>query len=47
MNNFNHLTIILVSYKSEKKINSFVKSIPKKLKVIVIENSKNHLLKKN
>ena len=46
MNNFNQLTIILVSYKSEKKINSFVKNIPKKLKIIIIENSKNYLLKK-
>ena len=46
MNNYNQLTIILVAYKSEKKIISFIKRIPKKLKVIIIENSKNYLLKK-
>jgi len=46
MNNYNQLTIILVAYKSEKKIISFIKRIPKKIKVIIIENSKNHLLKK-
>jgi len=46
MNNYNQLTIILVAYKSEKKIISFIKKIPKKIKVIIIENSKNHLLKK-
>ncbi len=46
MNNYNQLTVILVAYKSEKKINSFIKKIPKKLKVIIIENSKNYLLKK-
>ena len=46
MNNYNQLTIILVAYKSEKKIISFIKRIPKKLKVIIIENSKKYLLKK-
>jgi len=46
MNNYKQLTIILVAYKSEKKIISFINKIPKKLKVIIIENSKNYLLKK-
>jgi hypothetical protein len=41
------LTIILISYKSEKKIYTFVKKIPKNIKVIIIENSKNTILKKN
>lgn len=43
----NKLTIILISYKSEKKIKTFIKKIPKNIKVIIIENSKNFLLKKN
>jgi GT2 family glycosyltransferase len=42
----NNLTVILISYKSEKKIQDFVKKIPKKIKVIIIENSKNIILKK-
>ena len=41
------LTIILISYKSEKKIYTFIKKIPKNIKVIIIENSKNIMLKKN
>ena len=46
MNIYNQLTMILVAYKSELIINSFVKKIPKKIKVIIIENSQNNLLKK-
>ena len=42
----NNLTVILISYKSEKKIQDFVKKIPKNIKVIIIENSKNIILKK-
>ena len=41
------LTIIIISYKSEKKINNFIKKIPKDIKVIIIENSNNLELKKN
>ena len=41
------LTIIMISYKSEKKINNFIKKIPKDIKVIIIENSNNLQLKKN
>lgn len=41
------LTIIIISYKSEKKINNFIKKIPKDIKVIIIENSNNLQLKKN
>ena len=40
------LTIIIISYKSEKKINNFIKKIPKDIKVIIIENSNNLQLKK-
>ena len=43
----NKLTIILISYKSEKKIKYFVKKIPKNIKTIIIENSNNFKLKKN
>ena len=46
MNYLNKLTIILISYKSEKKINTFIKKIPKKIKVLIIENSGNVSLKK-
>ena len=45
MNNYKQLTIILIAYKSEMKIYSFVKKIPNKIKVIIIENSNNQLLK--
>ncbi len=46
MNNYKRLTIILISYKSEKKIYDFVKKIPKKIKTIIVENSNNYELKK-
>ena len=40
------ITIILIAYKSEKLINDFVKKIPNTVKVIIIENSKNLLIKR-
>ena len=40
------ITIILIAYKSEKLINEFVKKIPNTIKVIIIENSNNLLLKR-
>ena len=40
------ITIILIAYKSEKLINAFVKKIPNTIKVIIIENSNNLLLKR-
>ena len=40
------ITIILIAYKSEKLINDFVKKIPNTVKVIIIENSNNLLLKR-
>ena len=46
MGNFKKLTIVLIAFKSEKKIYSFVKKIPKKIKTIIIENSNNLKLKK-
>ena len=44
---FQDLTIIIVTYKSDEIIFDFVKKIPKKINVIVVENSKNYQLKKN
>ncbi len=40
------LTIIIVTYKSEEIIYKFLRKIPKKIKVIIVENSKNLKLKK-
>ena len=47
MKEYKKLTIILIAFKSEKKIYSFVKKIPKSINVIIIENSNNHFLKKH
>ena len=41
------LTIIIVTFKSEKKIVNCLKSIPPQIKVIIIENSNNINFKKN
>jgi len=46
MEEYKKLTIILITFKSEKKIYSFVKKIPKSVNVVIIENSNNYLLKK-
>ncbi len=43
---FNQVTIIIITYKSDEIIFDFIKKIPKKIKVIVVENSKNFNLKK-
>ena len=40
------VTVIIIAYKSEKKIKDFIKRIPPTLKTIIIENSKNYDLKK-
>ncbi len=42
----NQLTIIIVTYKSDEIIYKFVQKIPNKIRVIVVENSKNIKLKK-
>jgi len=47
MIDYKRLTIVLIAFKSEKKIYDFVKKIPKKIKTIIIENSNNLILKKN
>ena len=41
------LTIIIVTFKSEKKIANCLKSIPPQIKVLIIENSNNINFKKN
>ena len=46
MKDYKKLTIILIAFKSEKKIYSFVKKIPKSINIIIIETSSNHLLKR-
>ena len=45
--NLNHITFIIVSFKSEKVIDDCLKSLPKNSKIIVIENSNNYNLKKS
>ena len=47
MKYYKELSIIIITYKSDQIIYKFVSKIPKKIKVIVVENSKNLSLKKN
>ena len=42
----NEITIIIITYKSEKIIYDFIKQIPSNIKTIIIENSQNYELKK-
>ena len=46
MNLKKFITIILVSYKSRNKVINFVKKIPKKFKIVIIDNSEDNYLKK-
>jgi len=46
MKNFDKITIILITYKSDDIIYDFLEKIPKNIKTIIIENSKNFDLKK-
>ena len=43
----NQITIIIITYKSEKIIYNFIKKIPSTIKTVIIENSQNYKLKKN
>ena len=43
----NDITIIIITYKSEKIIYDFIKKIPSTTKTIIIENSQNYELKKD
>jgi len=42
----NEVTIIIITYKSEKIIYDFLEKIPSNIKIIIVENSENHKLKK-
>ena len=42
----NELTVVIVTFKSEKKIFSCLNSIPSNINIIVVENSNNQILKK-
>ena len=44
---YKDLTIIIVTFLSDDIIYDFIKNIPKKIKVIIVENDKNFKLKKN
>tara|TARA_B100000963_G_scaffold359953_1_gene388898 strand:- start:1977 stop:2846 length:870 start_codon:yes stop_codon:yes gene_type:complete len=46
MKNFDKVTIILITYKSDEIIYDFVKKIPKNIKTIIVENSNNYNMKK-
>ena len=43
---YNDISIIIVTYKSTNKVLQFIKKIPKKFKVILVDNSKDLILKK-
>ena len=43
----NEVTIIIITYKSEKIIYDFIKNIPSTINTIIIENSQNYELKKD
>ena len=45
MHYYQKLTLIIVTYKSDDIIFKFLKKVPTKIKVIIVENSKNKLLK--
>ena len=40
------ITIVLVSYKSSKKLKKFIKNIPKETPIMIIDNSKDYELKR-
>ena len=42
-----NITIIIITYRSEKIIHNFIKKIPSTIKTLIIENSKNYELKKD
>ena len=42
----NDITIIIITYNSDKIIYDFIKKIPTTIKTIIVENSQNHELKK-
>ena len=40
-----NITVVIITYKSEKKVFDLINKIPKNIKIIVIEKSENHKLK--
>ena len=46
MKEIKDITIILVSYHSQKKLKKIIKNIPREIKIIIVDNSKDYLLKK-
>ena len=42
----NDLTIVIVTFNSESKIYDCLKSIPKEVKILIVENSNNESFKK-
>ena len=42
----NELTVVIVTFRSELKIIDCLKSIPKNIKIIVVENSNNETFKR-
>ena len=46
MKNYKNLTIIIITFKSDEIIYKFIDKIPKEIKIIVVENSKNLELKR-
>ena len=47
MLNYNEITIVIVSYKSKKKILNFLKNIKINFKIIIVENSSDQSIKKD
>ena len=45
-NNYKDLTIVVVSYAASNNVLRLLKKIPKEIKVIVVEASKDYILKK-
>ena len=45
ISNVDDITIVIITYKSEKIIHEFLKKIPKNIKTIIIENSEDYKLK--
>ena len=44
--NLNDITIIIVTYQSQNKVLKFTKKFQKKIPIIIVDNSKDYVLKK-
>ena len=45
-NILNQISIVLVSYNSSSRLRKFIKKIPKETNILIVDNSKDFLLKK-